>query len=294
MFKKIFWVAVVLIIPSFFALGKISLNPLIRMFKTGMSFVPGGQFVNMGVEVIEGQSLQAKVNKISKKQDIGLNKIVKMIEQAKKTKKKVETMYHYKKQSRDFSNELCSALKDSHRSLYEESRGGNSPINPVFYVKANHKNKAMGRDIDSFFKTSEKDAVIKGTRKELAREIREGKTSNIRERHKKSIEKELLIKNALAAKERDQIKFLKERIENLDRGISELKKQKDKEGTTIGDRAQLEALIDQKYMHRLTLDEKLSMKLRTSCKLSKDEDLELIAAIANEQLDELDRSEQQR
>ncbi|ACP21014.1 hypothetical protein Aasi_1734 [Candidatus Amoebophilus asiaticus 5a2] len=102
--------------------------------KSMLNKFPGGGFFT---SIFDGGGMEAKVDRIDKRQKTSLDRIREIAHEALHTKKKVEEMYYFKKRSQDQATFLAKGLKKGSFKKFLGAlveNGLQIPINPAEYI----------------------------------------------------------------------------------------------------------------------------------------------------------------
>ncbi len=260
-----------------------------KLGKEVLSYIPYGDTVKKLFNITTGSdSIESKINKIARTQLTGLEKITRVIRKAKNTERKVEEMYYFKKMSRQIATSISKQMKTKKRN----SKNYIPKVNPAVYLPRGRRNESLKNDYEEFFsKGYEESSYIKGTKKQLANDIKNNRhTSDVMKKYRAAEKREQEIKESLRCKKTAQINFIKKEIKRLEKEILDLEKQQTKESLTTADIMMIEVAIEQKRTKCLYLDNELTNRLETSMLTTEMEDEILSNALIKSQLKTLDTS----
>ncbi|MHA7878115.1 MAG: hypothetical protein ACX93T_04340 [Bacteroidota bacterium] len=222
--------------------------------------------------------LENKVDHIKDKQRSGLDKLRDIAQKAQKTKRQVEEMYYFKKESQRRAEDLVQGLR---RGKTRNLLGAlvecwiNIPINPADYIPETPYTRALKSNLE-WDLSSERGLVqqygyfLQGTRAALSEQPNalDQQPEQFNKAYEGALQYEQTLKKALAAKKQAAIKLYKEDITNLEKEITVLEDTKKKKGLTIGDVMQIEIAIDNKRHIIRILNEKVTHGLQEEMQLT--------------------------
>lgn len=296
---SIFLIAGLLLIPSSSEAGRLSQQARSKIksgAKSILKLAPGGEAVTSLLDQIGGNNMEEKVDRIDKRQKNSLDRIREIAYQAIETKKKVEEMYYFKKQSLSQAQWLASGLGRANTGkllgayLQKELR---IPLNPAEYIPSTPATQKLKEQLD-FDLSLEKGFIKQGksflsnTRSDLlASNLLETNPQKFKQEYEKAEAYEAVLQEALRAKDQTTIKIYKEELEQLEKEIKLLEEAKKKEGLTVSDVMQTEIAIDNKKEKARTLSNHITSFIKKSLPLSNEEEQKLAAFKAAEEASEL-------
>ena len=228
-----------------------------KFFKKGaqsaLKYIPGGEAVGDFLGI--GGDLAEKVERIEAKQATSLDQLQALARKALETKKKVEELYYFKRQSQQRAEELAGGLKQSKPRkllgvLLEDILG--FPINPADYIPDTAPTRALKKNLDQDM-TLERDLIQRGsyllsdTRAALAEQRLDRQSpGQFSKAYQRAEAYEAQVLQALQAKRQATLKGYQEEIKRLDKEIALLERAKEKKGLTVSDVMQIEQTIELK------------------------------------------------
>ena len=221
--------------------------------KSALKYIPGGEAVSDFLGI--GGDLAEKVDRIEAKQATSLDQLQAIARKALDTKKKVEEMYYFKRQSQQRAEELARGLKQSKPRkllgvLLEDTWG--FPINPADYVPDTAPTRALKKNLEQDM-SLERDLIQRGsyllsdTRAALAEQgLDRQAPGQFTKAYQRAEAYEAQVLQALQAKRQATLKGYQEEIKRLDKEIALLEKAKEKKGLTVSDVMQIEQTIELK------------------------------------------------
>ena len=240
-------------------------NFLKKGAKSALKYIPGGETVSdlLGV----GDDLEKKVDRIEEKQNTSLDQLQQLARKALDTKRKVEEMYYFKKQSQQRAEELAHGLKQSKPRkllgvLLEDTLG--FPINPAEYLPDTAPTRALQKNLENDM-SLERDFIQQGryllhdTRAALAEQELDHQTpGQFTKAYQQAEDYEAQVLQALHAKRQATLKLYQEEIKRLEKEVALLEKAKEKKGLTVSDVMQIEQTIEMKRGVVRELHEKIT------------------------------------
>jgi hypothetical protein len=298
-YSTIFLIAVLLLIPGNSEAGRISQQAKSRLksgAKSILKLAPGGGAVTSLLDQIGGNNMEEKVDRIDKRQKNSLDRIREIAHQALETKKKVEEMYYFKKQSLSQAQWLAGGLGRANTGkllgafLQKELR---IPLNPAEYIPSTPATQKLKEQLD-FDLSFEKGLIKQGksflskTRSDLlASDLIETNPQKFKQEYAQAEAYEATLTEALEAKDQAMIKIYKEELEQLEKEIKLLEEAKKKEGLTVSDVMQTEIALDNKKEKARSLSNYITGFIKKSIPLSSEEKQKLAAFKASEEASEL-------
>jgi hypothetical protein len=262
--------------------------------KSLLNKIPGGEIFT---SLLDGGGMEAKVDRIDKRQKTSLDRIREIAHEALHTKKKVEEMYYFKKRSQEEASFLAKGLKKgSFKKFFGAlvENGLQIPINPAEYIPSLPSFKKLKQNLD-FDLSLEKNVLGHG--KHLLSSTRASLlSSNLLQSSPQQFDKqyaqaeayEVQLQEALKAKKVATVKIYKAEIERLAKEIKLLEEAKSKKGLTVGDVMQMELVIDSKRRDIRELNEKIDDRIGDDLKLDDEEKEKIAIYKASRDLKELE------
>ena len=254
---------------------------------------PGGELFT---SVFGGGNMEEKVDRIDKRQKTSLDRIREIAQEAIETKKKVEEMYYFKKQSQDQAKALSEGLKKGNFKKFLGALGEEGlqiSLNPADYIPSTPATRKLKEALESDF-SLERGLLGQGksffshTRSALlTTNMMHTNPKQFKKEYQKAQDYEALLEEALEAKEQTTIKLYKAEVERLEKEIKLLEATKAKPGLTVGDVMQTEMAIDNKKKQVLKLNEKITRFMKKALPLTKEEEFKVSAQHMQEAVGEL-------
>ncbi|MCP3660338.1 MAG: hypothetical protein GY830_08550 [Bacteroidetes bacterium] len=258
-----------------------------KLGKEALSFIPYGDTAKKLFNITtNSNSIESKINRIAATQLTGLEKITRIVRKAQNTEKKVEEMYYFKKMSQKIASSIAKQMKNNRKG----KKNYIPKTNPAIYLPSSQRNEDLKKDYEEFFsKGYNKSSYIKGTKKQLAIELKNNKGGrNLILRYETAEKREEEIKESLQSKRTAQINFIKKEITRLKEEIINLEKEKTKESLTTADIMMIEMVIEQKRTKCFNLDNELTNRLEKSILTTEKEEEILSTALIFSQLKSLE------
>ncbi|MHB9148000.1 MAG: hypothetical protein ACYC2U_06370 [Candidatus Amoebophilus sp.] len=295
----IFLIVLLLLIPGSSEAGRLSKQARSKLksgVKSILKLAPGGGTVTSLLDQIGGNNMEEKVDRIDKRQKNSLDRIREIAYQAMETKKKVEEMYYFKKQSLSQAQWLASGLGKAKPTkllgaLVQKQL--QIPLNPAEYIPSTPATMKLKEQLD--FDLSLENSLVRQGRSFLSNTRSDLLASNLLETNPQQFKKEYakaeayeaILQESLTARDQTMIKIYKEELEQLEKEIKLLEEAKNKEGLTVSDVMQTEIAIDNKKEKAQTLREKITAFIKGNLQLSNEEKQKLAALKATEEANEL-------
>lgn len=242
-------------------------NFLKKGAESALKYIPGGELVSSLLDSVTGGGLEKKVDRIEEKQNTSLDQLQQLARKALDTKRKVEEMYYFKKQSQQRAEELAHGLKQSKLRnllgvLVEDTLG--FPINPAEYLPDIPTTRALKKNLENDM-SLERDFIQRGryllqdTRAALAEQELDHQTpGQFTKAYQQAEDYEAQVLQALHAKRQATLKLYQEEIKRLEKEVALLEKAKEKKGLTVSDVMQIEQTIEMKRGVVRELHEKIT------------------------------------
>jgi hypothetical protein len=264
--------------------------------KSLLHSLPGGGFIAAMIDELDGGGLEEKVDRIDKRQKTSLDRLREIAQEALATKKKVESMYYFKKKSQEEAAFLAQGLRRGSRKKFLGAMleaGLKIPINPAEYIPATPQTKQLKQNIDfdlsfeqGYIKQSK--FLLSNTRAAIiASDLMHTHSSKFDQAYAKAEQYEVSLKAALRAKQIATVKIYRAEIERLEKEIKLLEGAKSKQGLTVGDVVQLEMAIDSKRKAVRELHEKIDARMEADLNLSEADKFKMAVYKANKESAEL-------
>ena len=214
-----------------------------------------------------GGDLEDKVDRIEAKQATAMDQLQQLARKALDTKKKVEEMYYFKRQSQQRTEELAHGLKQSKPRkllgvLLEDTLG--FPLNPADYLPDTAPTRALKKNLENDM-SLERDFIQRGsyllrdTRAALAEQRLDRQTpGQFTKAYQQAEAYEAQVLQALQAKRQATLKLYQEDIKRLEKEVALLEKAKENKGLTVSDVMQIEQTIEMKRGVVRELHEKIT------------------------------------
>ena len=264
--------------------------------KSAIRSLPGGGVITSIWDRLDGGGVEEKVDRIDRRQKTSLDRIREIAHEAIETKKKVEEMYFFKKQSQDQAKALSEGLKKGNFKKFLGVLGEEGlqiSLNPADYIPSTPATRKLKEALESDF-SLERGLLGQGrsffshTRSALlAKDNRHTSPKQFKKEYQKAQAYESLLEEALEAKEQTTIKLYKAEVERLEKEIKLLEETKAKPGLTVSDVMQVEMALDNKKRQVLQLNEKITEFMKKNIGLSEEEEFKVGAQQAQEAIKEL-------
>jgi hypothetical protein len=273
-----------------------SSSKLKRGAKSMLRSLPGGGLLSSIIDEMDGGGMEEKVDRIDKRQKTSLDRIREIAQEALETKKKVEEMYYFKKQSQDQAKALSEGLKKGSFTKFLGALGEEGlqiSLNPADYIPSTPATRKLKEALESDF-SLERGLLGQGksffshTRSALlASDNMHMSPKQFKKEYQKAKDYETLLEEAIDAKEQTTIKLYKAEVERLEKEIKLLEATKAKPGLTVSDVMQTEMAIDNKKKQALKLHEKILGFMKKALPLTKEEEFKAGAQHMQEAVGEL-------
>jgi hypothetical protein len=273
-----------------------SSSKLKRGAKSMLRSIPGGGLLSSIIDEMDGGGMEEKVDRIDKRQKTSLDRIREIAQEALETKKKVEEMYYFKKQSQDQAKALSEGLKKGSFTKFLGALGEEGlqiSLNPADYIPSTPATRKLKEALESDF-SLERGLLGQGksffshTRSALlTTNMMHTSPKQFKKEYQKAKDYEALLEEALDAKEQTTIKLYKAEVERLEKEIKLLEETKAKPGLTVSDVMQTEMAIDNKKKQALKLHEKILGFMKKALPLTKEEEFKVSTQQVQEAVGEL-------
>jgi hypothetical protein len=273
-----------------------SSSKLKRGAKSMLRSIPGGGLLSSIIDEMDGGGMEEKVDRIDKRQKTSLDRIREIAQEALETKKKVEEMYYFKKQSQDQAKALSEGLKKGSFTKFLGVLGEEGlqiSLNPADYIPSTPATRKLKEALESDFSLGrgllgQGRSFFSHTRSALlTTNMMHTSPKQFKKEYQKAKDYETLLEEALDAKEQTTIKLYKAEVERLEKEIKLLEETKAKPGLTVSDVMQTEMAIDNKKKQALKLHEKILGFMKKALPLTKEEELKVSAQHMQEAVGEL-------
>ncbi|MHB9147731.1 MAG: hypothetical protein ACYC2U_04855 [Candidatus Amoebophilus sp.] len=264
--------------------------------KSAIRSLPGGGVITSIWDRLDGGGMEEKVDRIDKRQKTSLDRIREIAQEAIETKKKVEEMYYFKKQSQDQAKALSEGLKKGNFKKFLGALGEEGlqiSLNPADYIPSTPATRKLKEALESDF-SLERGLLGQGksffshTRSALlTTNMMHTNPKQFKKEYQKAQDYEALLEEALEAKEQTTIKLYKAEVERLEKEIKLLEETKAKPGLTVSDVMQVEMAIDNKKKQVLKFHEKINRFMKKALPLTKEEEFKVNAQHMQEAVGEL-------
>ena len=254
-------------------------SKLKKFFKKGaqsaLKYIPGGEAVSELLGI--GGDLEEKVDRIEAKQATSLDQLQALARKALETKKKVEELYYFQRQSQQRAEELARGLKQRKPRkllgvLLADILG--FPINPADYIPDTAPTRDLKKNLENDM-SLERDFIQRGsyllsdTRAALAEQRLDRQApGQFTKAYQRAEAYEAQVLQALQAKRQATLKLYQEEIKRLDKEIALLEKAKEKKGLTVSDVMQIEQTIELKRGVVRRLHEKVTAGIAKELELT--------------------------
>jgi len=264
--------------------------------KSAIRSLPGGGVITSIWDRLDGGGMEEKVDRIDKRQKTSLDRIREIAQEAIETKKKVEEMYYFKRQSQDQAKALSEGLKKGNFKKFLGVLGEEGlqiSLNPADYIPSTPATRKLKEALESDFSLErgllgQRRSFFSHTRSALlATGMMDTNPKQFKKEYQKAQDYEALLEEALEAKEQTTIKLYKAEVERLEKEIKLLEETKSRQGLTVGDVMQVEMAIDNKKKQVLKLNEKITEFMKKSLPLTKEEEFKVNVQHMQEAVGEL-------